>query len=56
MPQPTTCTYCDRSAKAATTRRVGVARASMYSDPEKPADRDRSRVEVVRWCLVEHRP
>jgi hypothetical protein len=56
MPQLTACTYCDRPAKAATTRRVGVARTSVYSDPEKPADRDQSRVEVVRWCLVVHRP
>jgi hypothetical protein len=56
MPQPTTCTYCDRPAKTATLRRVGVAQASVYSDPEKPPDKDRSHIEVVRYCGVEHRP
>jgi hypothetical protein len=50
------CTYCDRPAKTAVTRRVGVERASVYSDPEKPPDKDRSHVEVVRYCGVEHRP
>ncbi len=55
MPQPTTCTYCERPAKTAATRRVGRPRASVYSDPERGKDRDDSRIEVVRYCGVEHR-
>jgi hypothetical protein len=56
MPQPTACTYCDRPAKTATLQRVGTPRASVYSDPEAGPDRDRSHIEVVRYCDVEHRP
>jgi hypothetical protein len=54
--QPATRTYCDRPAKTAAMRRVGPARASVYSDPETGPDRDRSHIEIVRYCDVEHRP
>lgn len=55
MSQPATCTYCDRPAKHATLVRVGEPRTSAYSDPEKPPDKDRSHIEVVRYCGVEHK-
>src|SRR4051812_3510339 len=56
MPQPRTCTYCDRPSKTATVRRAGPARVDVYADPERSGKRDVSRCEVVRYCMVEHRP
>lgn len=56
MPQPATCTYCDRPAVISTTRRAGRPRVSAYADPRSKNGRDESHVEVVRYCGVVHRP
>jgi hypothetical protein len=56
MPQPGTCTHCERPAKAAAIVRVGPPRTDWSADPERGPTRDLSRCEVVRYCGVEHRP
>lgn len=56
MPQLTACTYCPRPARTATLHRTGTPRTNVYSDPETGPDKDRSHVQVVRWCLIDHRP
>lgn len=52
MPQITTCTYCERPAVVSATVRTSPP-VDPYADP---VPMQRSRIDVVRYCGVEHHP